>query len=156
MWTESAADLSGEVRFGEDNVEVCLPGSWGGAFIDGIEPLPGEAVLPKHRFSAFADTGLDLMLRARGIETVVVAGVTTNCCVETTSREAVMRDFYLVVVEDCVAVKDHLKDLHDASLESLGLYFGLVRPSSTIIETWQQGQKRSARTADPVLAGERN
>jgi nicotinamidase-related amidase len=136
VWTISAADLLSEGRFPPDQIEVCAHGSWGGAFVDGIEPLPGEAVVSKHRFSAFADTGLDLMLRARGIRSVILAGVTTNCCVESTAREAVMRDFYLVVASDCVAVKDHLRDLHEATLESLGLYFGLVRPSADLIRAW--------------------
>jgi nicotinamidase-related amidase len=137
VWTASAADLSQVERFSNASVEVCLPGSWGGEFVDGIVPLADEAVITKHRFGAFADTGLDRLLRARGISSLIVAGVTTNCCVETTAREAVMRDFHLVVAEDCVAVKDHLADLHRATLESLGLYFGLVRPSHAIIAQWR-------------------
>jgi nicotinamidase-related amidase len=144
VWTASAADLHRNSRFPPDAVEVCLHGSWGGAFVDGIEPLPEEAVISKHRFSAFADTGLDMMLRARGIRSVIVAGVTTNCCVETTAREAVMRDFYLVVASDCVAVKDHLRDLHDATLESLGLYFGMIRPMSELTRTWSEMRASSA------------
>ena len=145
VWTASAAEITGGTAFPSSSVEVCLPGSWGGDFVDGLEPRPGEAVITKHRFSAFADTGLDLLLRAHGIKSVVVAGVTTNCCVETTAREAVMRDFYLVVAADCVAVKDHLRDLHDATLESLGLYFGLVRPSADIVDAWARTAGVSAR-----------
>lgn len=136
VWTASAADMSNERSFSNGSVEVCLPGTWGGEFVDGIVPQPGEAVITKHRFGAFADTGLDRLLRARGVSSLIVAGVTTNCCVETTAREAVMRDFHLVVAEDCVAVKDHLVDLHKATLESLGLYFGLVRPAQAIIDQW--------------------
>ncbi|WP_167558995.1 cysteine hydrolase family protein [Bradyrhizobium canariense] len=136
VWTASAADLSASKRFPAGDTEICAHGSWGAAFVEGIEPLPGEAVVAKHRFSAFADTGLDLLLRARGIRSLILAGVTTNCCVESTAREAVMRDFYLVVAGDCVAVKDHLRDLHDATLETLGLYFGLVRPSEDLIRIW--------------------
>jgi hypothetical protein len=47
-----------------------------------------------------------------------------------------MREFSLIVVEDCVGVKDHLEDLHKATLEALGTYFGLVRPASDIISEW--------------------
>ena len=130
VWTASAADLASGASFGEDEVEVCLPGTWGAQFVDGIVPQPDEPVVTKHRFSAFVDTGLELMLRARGIKTVILAGVTTNCCVESTAREVAMRDYYLVVAEDCVAVKDKLRSLHDASLESMRLYFGQVRPAS--------------------------
>ncbi len=47
-----------------------------------------------------------------------------------------MREFSAIVVEDCVAVKDHLEDLHRASLEAFATYFGLVRPASEIISEW--------------------
>jgi nicotinamidase-related amidase len=150
VWTASAADLSRGAMFPPDAVEVCLTGSWGGEFVEGIAPQQGEAVVTKHRFSAFVDTGLDLMLRSRGIRTVVLAGVITNCCVESTARDAVMRDFYLVVAEDCVAVKDKLADLHAASLESMGLYFGLVRPSTELMTIW----KSAAADKPPSLGSD--
>ncbi len=86
------------------------------------------------------------MLRARGIKTVVLAGVTTNCCVESTAREVAMKDYYLVVAEDCVAVKDKLRSLHDASLESMRLYFGQVRPAAELIGIWQTADKVSSKT----------
>jgi nicotinamidase-related amidase len=138
VWTASAADMSTNRWFEEDETEVCRTGTWGAEFVEGLCPEPGEAVITKHRFGAFAGTGLDQLLRARGLSSLVVAGVTTNCCVETSAREAVMREFSLIVVEDCVGVKDHLADLHRATLEALGTYFGLVRPASDIIAEWTQ------------------
>jgi nicotinamidase-related amidase len=145
VWTASAADLASGESFGADEVEVCLPGTWGAQFVDGIVPQLDEPVVTKHRFSAFVDTGLELMLRARGIKTVILAGVTTNCCVESTAREVAMKDYYLVVAEDCVAVKDKLRRLHDASLESMRLYFGQVRPAAELIGIWQAADKVSSK-----------
>jgi nicotinamidase-related amidase len=145
VWTASAADLASGAGFAESEVEVCLPGSWGAQFVDGIVPQPNEPVVTKHRFRAFVDTGLELMLRARGIKTVILAGVTTNCCVESTAREVAMKDYYLVVAEDCVAVKDKLRSLHDASLESMRLYFGQVRPAAELIGIWQAADKGSSK-----------
>lgn len=136
VWTASAAVTSNNRWFEEDETEVCRTGTWGAEFVEGLSPEPGEAVITKHRFGAFAGTGLDQLLRARGLSSLVVAGVTTNCCVETTAREAVMREFSLIVAEDCVGVKDHLADLHRATLEALGTYFGLVRPASDIMAEW--------------------
>jgi nicotinamidase-related amidase len=136
VWTASASDRSINRWFEEDDTEVCRTGTWGAEFAEGLCPEPGEAIITKHRFGAFAGTGLDKLLRARGLSSLIVAGVTTNCCVETTAREAVMREFSLIVVEDCVGVKDHLEDLHKATLEALGTYFGLVRPASDIIAEW--------------------
>ena len=142
VWTASAADLEvAQVPTGA--AEVCVPGSWGAEFVSGFEPTRAEAIITKHRFSAFIDTGLDPLLRANGIRSVVLAGVTTNCCVESTAREAVMRDYRLVVASDCVAVKDHLKDLHDATLESLSLYFGLVRSSAEIMVAWSAARQQA-------------
>jgi nicotinamidase-related amidase len=128
--------MSANRRFEEEETEVCRTGTWGAEFVEGLQPEPGEAVITKHRFGAFAGTGLDQLLRARGLSSLIIAGVTTNCCVETTAREAVMREFSLIVVEDCVGVKDHLADLHRGTLEALGTYFGLVVPASDIIAEW--------------------
>jgi nicotinamidase-related amidase len=141
-WTASAADF----RHGElpkDLVEVCRPGTWGAQFVDGIEPVGNELVVPKHRFSAFVDTRLEQMLRSNGIRTMILAGVTTNCCVESTARDATMFDYYVVIPEDCVAVKDVNRDLHDASLESMRMYFGLVEPSERVLEAWVTERRRS-------------
>ncbi len=136
VWTASAAEPGASNGFAPEEVEVCLAGSWGAAFVEGMEPAPGEALVVKHRYSAFRDTGLEVLLRANGITTLVFGGVTTNCCVESAVREAAMRDFYTIVVEDCVAVKDRLLDLHEASLEHMGLYFALRRPLAALREAW--------------------
>jgi nicotinamidase-related amidase len=130
--------MSSNRWFEEKETEVCRAGSWGAEFVEGLGPAPGEAIIRKHRFGAFAGTGLDQLLRAHGVSSLIVAGVTTNCCVETTAREAVMREFQLIVVEDCVGVKDHLADLHHATLEAIGTYFGLVRPASDIVAGWRK------------------
>ena len=136
VWTASAAEPGANHGFGPEEVEVCLSGTWGGAFVEGMEPAPGEAVVVKHRYGAFRDTGLDVLLRVNGITTLVFGGVTTNCCVESAVREASMRDFYTIVAEDCVAVKDRLLDLHEASLEHMGLYFAMLRPLAVLRDAW--------------------
>lgn len=147
VWTASASEASTNRWFEEDETEVCLTGTWGADFVEGLGPQPGEAVITKHRFGAFAGTGLDQLLRARGLSSLIVAGVTTNCCVETTAREAVMREFNLIVVEDCVGVKDHLEDLHRATLEAIGTYFGLVRPAADVIAAWNARAPDAGRAA---------
>lgn len=138
VWSASAADIDESRQFAQGDVEVCLPGSWGANFIDSIVPGSGELRITKHRFSAFIGTPLEALLRRRGVRTIVVAGVTTNCCVESTVRDAAMLDFNVVVAEDCVAVKDLLAELHDASLEQIRTYFGRVEPSTRIIECWTE------------------
>jgi nicotinamidase-related amidase len=71
-------------------------------------------VVRKHRSSAFWGTDLELLLRSNGIRTVVVAGCTTEGCVESTARDAMFTDHYVVLAEDCVASDDVAQ--HEASL----------------------------------------
>ena len=137
VWSASAAAEIDEAQgFADNDVEVCLPGTWGADLIDALDVRVGDLTVRKHRFSAFIGTPLEAMLRGRGIRTVVVAGVTTNCCVESTVRDGAMLDFNMVVVSDCVAVKDTVKPLHTASLEQIQTYFGVVTTLPKLCEAW--------------------
>jgi nicotinamidase-related amidase len=91
---------------------------------------PGRELIPelprphyeidKPRFSAFHGTPLEVLLRSLGIDTVVLTGIVTHGGVEATARDAMIRDFSVMILEDCVAAFD--EDLHLASLRGLGLY----------------------------------
>lgn len=124
--------------------EPCLAGTWGEKPMPGFEPLPGEIVVRKHRYSAFLDTRLETVLRANDIRTVVLLGVTSNCSVESTARDAAGRDFYVVVASDCVAADSHA-DLHQGALKSLAAYFGQVVSSNEIIDAWKDSSSISLR-----------
>lgn len=89
-------------------------GDAGHEFVSELAPLPGELVVPKWRSSGFWGTGLDLLLRSNGVETVVIAGCTTEGCVESTARDALFNDYYVVIVEDGVGSDDRAQ--HDASM----------------------------------------
>jgi nicotinamidase-related amidase len=90
---------------------------------------PGRELIPelprpdyeidKPRFSAFHGTPLEVLLRSLDIDTLVVGGVVTHGGVEATARDAMIRDFSVVILEDCVAAFD--EELHLASLRGLGL-----------------------------------
>jgi nicotinamidase-related amidase len=71
-----------------------------------VAPKPGEIVVTKHRVSAFAGTDLDMILRANGIEKLVLAGIATSGVVLSTVRHAADADYRLVVVEDCCTDRD--------------------------------------------------
>jgi nicotinamidase-related amidase len=121
----------------EDSLRCCVPQTWGADFLAGLAPVDGEPVVVKHRYSGFVDTRLDVLLRSNRIRTVVIVGVATHCCVESTARDANMRDYYVVMPEDCVAVRGRMRHLHEASLETLRTYFAQIVPSSTILRTWK-------------------
>ena len=111
-----------------------LPGSWGWRLVDALAPRPPELVVEKPRYDAFLRTSLEDELRARGIAAVVVTGVITNCCVDTTARSAFMRGFDVLVLEDCVATFAEERDLHDASLRNLEQLFAVVAGSEAFEE----------------------
>jgi nicotinamidase-related amidase len=71
-----------------------------------LGPKPGDVAVTKHRVSAFAGTDLDMILRAHGIETLVLAGIATSGVVLSTVRHAADADYRLVIVEDCCADRD--------------------------------------------------
>ncbi len=71
-----------------------------------VAPQPGEIVVTKHRVSAFAGTDLDMILRAQGIETLVLTGIATSGVVLSTLRHAADADYRIVVVEDCCGDRD--------------------------------------------------
>ena len=83
-----------------------------------------DDVVHKHKFSAFYCTNLETLLRQLGVRTLLVAGVNTNVCVESTVRDAYARDYDVIVVEECVAGPS--QRLHEATLENVRLYFGAV------------------------------
>ncbi|HXG50116.1 MAG TPA: isochorismatase family cysteine hydrolase [candidate division Zixibacteria bacterium] len=124
-------------------LNTCREGTWGAEFYDGIAPRPSERVVIKHRYSAFINTDLNTVLRARGIESVLVTGVATNVCVETTARDAYMYDYYVTLIEDCSAAYD--PKLHLATLENIRRHFGLVASSEEIAAAWRELPAREAR-----------
>jgi biuret amidohydrolase len=83
--------------------EHCVEGTRGIEIIDQLAPLAGEFRITKRRYSCFLGTDLELLLGNLGVETLLVTGVDSNVCVLWTVGEAFQRDYYVRVIEDCVA-----------------------------------------------------
>ncbi len=115
----------------------CAQGSWGAAPF-GVAPEPGEPVVVKHRYSGFVGTDLDALLAERGVQTLVIAGVQTNVCVESTLRDGHSRGFYIVLAGDCVA--SHMPAQHDATLANVGFLLGDVTDGATIAGHWSNAE----------------
>jgi nicotinamidase-related amidase len=111
-------------------VELYTEGSPGAQLYDGLEVSPQDVILNKPRYGAFHATDLELVLRSRGVDTVVISGIATNICCETTAREASQRDFRVVFLGDGTATKDMLgvsaADLQRATCASIGMVFGRI------------------------------
>lgn len=124
----------------------CLSGSWGADFY-GVRPEPGEVVVTKHRYSAFVDTELNAVLRAMNVQTLILTGVYTEVCVESTARDGYFQDYYIVMVEDCCATT--MDDFHNNALARCERDYGVVASSDEIIATWRdKGQQN-----DPPVEG---
>ena len=117
-------------------VPALKEGTLGWEIIDELKPLPTELVVCKNRYDGFLHTNLDLVLRNRGIRSVIMTGVSTNVCVETTTREAFLRDYYVVFTKDCTA--SYERDLHEATLKNVDKYFGIVVASEDILKSWNR------------------
>jgi ureidoacrylate peracid hydrolase len=125
----------------EKSLAVCCgTGSWGNDLY-GVTPIPGEAVIEKNSYSAFAGTGVEQQLRDRGVRTLVFAGVQTNVCVETSLRDAVCRGFYAVLAADCVA--SHTPPLHEVTLKNVQFLFGDVLDRNAIATAWSAATVRA-------------
>ena len=100
-----------------------------------ITPEPDDIILHKHRYSAFIGTPFDAILRANGIKTLIITGVATNVCVESTARDGFMLDYHIVLPSDLTAgVNDQVKQM---SLFNIDTFFGEVVESSRILSIWE-------------------
>jgi len=132
-WTDSDAWVSRLAGAGKEML-VCRPGTWGAEF-HRVEPQVGDFIATKHRFSGFVGTDLNLVLRARGIETLLMTGVASNVCVETTARDGYNLDFRIIFVEDCCGAFS--ADEHASAVTNMSKYFGVVADSKLLGEIMQ-------------------
>jgi ureidoacrylate peracid hydrolase len=131
VWTRHtyrADQLDRPARLAPNFPRVPTPlvrGSWDAAIVPALGYVGTDAVIDKNRFDAFLYTDLELVLRALGVSRLVVAGVVTFACVESTVRSAVQRDFDVHVAADCTAAPE---PFHTNSLDVMAAAFATVRP----------------------------
>jgi|SRR5687767_485937 len=121
------------------------PDAPGSTFDPCLNLHPGDIEVVKQRYSAFIGTRLDEILRERGIVSIVVLGLTTNVCVQSTARDAWQRDYETITLADCCA--EIGPGSHDASLAWTGRNFGVVCRSDEVTAHWRQRESEPGRSA---------
>lgn len=114
--------------------------SWGAQIIDELAPGAGDYVIHKQRFNAFYQTELELMLRCWDIKTLIVCGVITEVCVESTIREAFVRDFDVLEVSD--AVGSWNQERHEASLRAVDFSYGRVTDTASVLKMLKERKEK--------------
>ena len=123
LYRTGRADEGAELRRASPTlagVDGLAAGSWDAEVMDELKCTGSDLIVDKVRFDAFQWTSLEPLLRGLGVGDLVICGVITNICVESTVRSAFMRDFPVTLLADCCAAKT--RRLHDMSLEVLSSY----------------------------------
>jgi len=114
---------------------MCIEGSPESGIHKDILPLEHEKIVLKHRYSAFFNTDLDTVLRCLKIEDLVITGVMTNMCCESTARDAYFRDYRVFFPADGTGSVN--EEMHKASLLNLAYGFAQITTAGSIIEQLQ-------------------
>ena len=114
-----------------------LPSDWS-EIVPELGPEPGDLVITKHQWGAFYGTELDLQLRRRGIDTIVLGGISTNFGVESTARDAYERGFALVFVEDAMAGLS--AEAHAFAIGTIFPRIGRVRHTQDVLDVLREGR----------------
>lgn len=111
--------------------ELAIRGSADWELLDDLDVTGDDIIVDKNRYDAFHGTDLDSILRSRNVDQLIITGVLTNCCCETTARAAFVRDYRVFFLSDATATTN--EDLHVASLKNLAFGFAHILSTQQLI-----------------------
>jgi ureidoacrylate peracid hydrolase len=106
-------------------------GTWDFQIVDALTPAESDLVITKSRYSGFAGTPLDALLRGRGIRTLLMAGIASNVCVESTLREAYFHEYWPVMIEDATMPAGS-PEIQRATIYNVATFFGWVSTAAEV------------------------
>jgi ureidoacrylate peracid hydrolase len=159
-WTSSEVWLGrGGGRHSRSNVPLCLPGTWGSDFYDGLEPRSSadcspetsDFVVTKHRYSGFVGTDLELVLRSQALRTLIMTGTASNGCVEATARDGFHRDHAIVYVSDCSVASTQAR--HEECLRRVRSWATVVT-ADELVRAWHSVGLHTNASRVPMALGD--
>jgi nicotinamidase-related amidase len=130
-WNERMRRRGGDP---ETDAALCRVGEVGSDFM-GPRPAPDELVVRKTRYSGFVGTDLHERLTALGVDTLVMAGLTTECCVDSTARDAFDLDYHVFIAADACAAYE--ADIHAVSLKVMELNSAILTDTVQVADAWK-------------------
>jgi ureidoacrylate peracid hydrolase len=134
-WTDSDAWIG---RKPPNSGRAAIARSWGAEFFK-VEPLPGEPIISQFRYSGFVGTNLDQALKTLKRDVLIMTGIATNVCVESTARDGVFLDYRVVFMSDATATADG-EAIQKATLYNMQRHFGVVAATDDIINIWKASE----------------
>jgi nicotinamidase-related amidase/MFS family permease len=131
------------------SLALCRAGTPGAAYYR-VAPRPGDLEIEKPLYSSFVGTDLDAQLRARGIDTLVLVGFTTDCCVDCTARDAFHRNYNVFMVSD--ATEAYEPELHTGALNALSKNCALLTDTAAVLGAWSGAESTSPRSSITLSA----
>ncbi len=128
---------------------MCLEGSEGAKVYDEIKPRPEEKIVYKHRYSAFYNTDLETVLRCLNVKDLVITGIMTNMCCESTAREAYYRDYRVFFLMDATGSVN--EDLHLATLKNVAFGFAYVTDTEEILSYFKKITNKKIKQEKVVI-----
>ncbi len=123
-----------KVRIGRKGV-LCPEGKWGSEQFEGFEPKPGDNIITKYVHSSFIGSNFEDILKRDKIKSLIITGVNTDVCCESTIRDGAMLGFYIIVPRDCVGT--HTIESHEGALTRIDRLWGVVTTSQEVMATWK-------------------
>ena len=134
--TSSEVWINRSKRF-EGKADIVQKGSWGAEFYQ-LVPSNKDIIIEKHRYSAFSNTILDETLRKLGRKSLLIVGVSTNTCVESTAREGFGLEYHITLIRDGCAAYN--AELEQATFKNIESGFGRVLESNDVIHDWEENK----------------
>lgn len=134
-WTTTKSRKEQTTHAGVDYRTRYWEGTPGNDFLEGLNPGPEDLIFIKHSYSPYAHGPMDLILRSRGIQTVLLTGGSTLGAVETVAKDSIVRGYNVVVVDDCVHPRSGA--IYEMVIDYVNRHLGITASSEEIMSCWR-------------------